>query len=304
MHRRLIVAFLTASALAGGGHATAWADIGEFLEYARLADAKASPAALVLPTIAAPKADERLLVDGSAERGGKQYRLRLVWAMTKPPFTHRAIIFLRRGRVPTLAALRKELRFGGYRVKPLRIRNRPGLLATRTSPGFSLAWVEKGLVYELGTGQPRRVPLIALRQIARDLEPISQQYVGSADLPDGRNASAVGFTTATTISLAIDITGNCTAPAGAPVGLTQLAGSGQLMLAPRQGANFSAAIPSPAKPNLGLPGWTIAGSGAVAADAIALTVDATITAPPSLYFPGGGTCATDPMSILMSPVGI
>ena len=189
MRWRTLVAFLFTLALTAGVAAPAWAGAGTdvvFDTYSRLAGAGASPAPLVFPTLAAPRADELLEDSGNAERGGKPYVLRLVWRMRNAPFTPRAIVELRRARVRTLRALRGQLRFGGFSARPIRIRNRPGLLFTRTvSPGFHLAWVEGGLVYELLTGQPRRVPLRALRWMAGTLEPISGVFAGSVELPDG-----------------------------------------------------------------------------------------------------------------------
>ncbi len=157
-------------------------------------------------------------------------------------------------------------------------------------------------MYELLTGQPRRVPLRALRRMAGALEPISGQFAGSVDLPDQRGVSAVGHVTPRTISLAVDVVGACTRPDGTPTANAPIAGSGTVALASRQGATFATPVSSRANSGLGIPVWAINASGTVAPGGITITIDASVTIPPSLYFPEGATCATSPLTATLLPI--
>jgi hypothetical protein len=121
--------------------------------------------------------------------------------------------------------------------------------------------VERGVVYTLGSGTPRRVSLSELRKMAAGLERVGASYLGSSSDPDSET-SAVAVTTQRTVTLNLDFQANCAAP-GSPYPSIR-AGSTSVTLLERQGDSFAFDITRD--------GWEGSVTGAVAPSAITLDV--------------------------------
>jgi hypothetical protein len=136
------------------------------------------------------------------------------------------------------ALLRLYKRRLSYRARRTRVRGRPGYLLTRKlgPDSYTLAWVERGVVYSLGTGTARKISVADLRKMAAGLERVGAAYSGSSSDPQsGTGASAV--TTESTVTVYLEFQANCTTPGSSePV---VYAGSASVPLLAHQGDGFA-----------------------------------------------------------------
>jgi hypothetical protein len=276
---------------------------GLFSVYSRFAESDALPAPLV-PTYLPPvRAGEGVMADGGVEKGSRlgKHRLRIDW--TKPPesSTSAGIVVIERGQFRNLAALRREYRRLGFGApRAVRVRGARGFVFRRAplTPEIALVWVERGVVHEMTTAKPRRIPLAELRKMAAALEPIGPLVLGSTDQSQDVVNSAVGFATPSTISLSLDLSGSCVDRSNAAAG--RLGGGAVVLLALRTGPSYSVETRS-LPGSLGLPPWTVNLSGTVTPSSIALNLRASVSVPPGSNFPNGATCATGPQVISLAP---
>jgi hypothetical protein len=278
---------------------------GLFGAYSRFAESGASPAPLV-PTYLPPvRRGEGLTTDGGAEKGSRngKFRFRIDWRKASDPSVSVGIVVIERARYRTLAALRREYRrFGFGAPQRVQVRGVRGFIFRRAplTPEIALVWVERGLVHEMATGKPRRIPLPELRRMATALEPVGPLVLGSTDQTLDVVNSAVGFATPSTISLSLDLSGSCVHPSNGTAS-GRLGGGAVVLLAPRTGPAFSVETRS-LPGSLNLPPWTVNVSGTVAPASIAVDLRASVSVPPGSDFPNGATCDTGPQRIPLAPV--
>jgi hypothetical protein len=239
--------------------------------YQRLAERRLDPAPLV-PT-AIPRAFrpiERSPEPGTTI-GGRGYAVRLVHVGGPGPD---AVIEVSGGEFRTMRALLRERRREGYGARRrTRIRGRRGYLLTRRLGPLTreLAWVERGVVYSLGSGTPRTISLRKLRSTAAGLERLERDYVGGAADPDN-SSGAVAVTTTGTVTVNVEFEARCAAPGSTEFGLR--VGSAEVTLLRRQGDAFSFDI---ATHRRGSEPWTGTVTGTISRAAITLDVRATAT---------------------------
>jgi hypothetical protein len=223
--------------------------------YSDLARLDASTPPLV-PTVAPAS----LPLDQTIEGGGtrREYSIRLA----RP----NAVVLLTGGQFKSMAAVFRDARRQSATSRKTRIRGRRGYLFTRRSGPTSrtLAWVERGVVYTLSSGTPRRVSLTELRRTAAGLEPVGASYLGSSSDPDS-GTSGVAVTTQRTVTLHLDFQANCAAP-GSPYPSIR-AGSTSVTLLKREGDSFAFDIDDSRQRE-----WEGTVSGTVSPSAITLDV--------------------------------
>lgn len=197
----------------------------------------------------------------------------------------------------SLAYERKRLRRGN-RLSTTRVRGKPGLLAVaRRSHAISLAWIEDGHLYELGTGTPHTIPLAQLQQTATGLDHLRGELAGSTEV-GGPQQSVHLFVTDSTLTFELDWSAECHEP-----GLQFGAGSqGELTESdvPLPGGSFSQALSGYRSPRPGpyeAP-WTLAISATIAGGGGQFTLQATSD--------GAGLnhdehCAVGPVSVGLTP---
>jgi hypothetical protein len=281
--RRWFAAALTALAVLS---APAAAEAGFLDTYQRLAERRLSPAPLV-PT-AIPRAFrpiERSPENGTTI-GGRGYAVRLVHQGSAGPD---AVIEVSGGEFRSVRALLRERRRQGYgSLRRTRVRGRRGYLLTRRLGYLTreLAWVERGVVYTLGSGTPRKISLRNLRSTAAGLDRLERDYFGSAADPEN-SSGAVAVTTARTVTATVDFEAQCALPGSTAVGVR--AGTAEVTLLRRQGDSFSFDI---ADHRRGSEPWTGTVTGSISPDAITLDVRATGTIE-------GEVCDTGPLSLTL-----
>ena len=273
---RVLIA--VAIALAGlSVPAVAGADVLD--SYQRIAARGLTPAPLV-PTTAPPalRPIERTISTGTT-RGGRGYSIRL--ARTGPD----AIIVVTGGEFRSMRAFLREHRQRlGFRARRTRIRGHRGYLLTRRLGPLqrTLAWVERGVVYSVGSGTPRKVSLAHLRSTARGLDRLGRDWIGGSGNPD---SGSYGFavTTERTITVSVSFEANC-GSAG-----SVRAGQAQVTLMRRQGNGFSFDI---AERRVGSDPWAGSVTGTISATAITLDVRATGTI-------DGEVCDSGPLTLTL-----
>ena len=194
--------------------------------------AELSPPPLV-PTTAPSALGPAPRAIGTSDAGGRgsKYSLR----MARP----NAVVLLERNRYRSMSALlRVEQQRYSYRAQRTRVRGRAGYLLTRKlgPDSYSLAWVEGGQVYSLGTGTARRISVADLRRTTAGLQRVGGAYRGTHPDPDN-GSYALAATTERTISLRVEWTGTCTAPGSSAS--TAYAGQAEVVLRAQRGDSFS-----------------------------------------------------------------
>jgi hypothetical protein len=254
--------------------------------YQRLAERRLTPAPLV-PTVI-PKAFrpiERSPEPGTTI-GGRGYAVRLVH---QGPLGPDAVIEVTGGEFRTMRALLRERRRQGYRsVRRTRVRGKRGYLLTRRLGPVSrdLAWVERGVVYSLGSGTPRKVSLRSLRSTAAGLDRLERDYFGGAADPDD-SSDATAVTTQETVTAIVNFEAKCAAPGSTAVGAR--VGTAEVTLLRRQGDAFSFDIAAHRKDS---EPWTGTISGTISPDAIVIDVRGTGTIE-------GEQCDTGPLTLTL-----
>jgi len=282
--RRIAITALSAPALLS---VPAAADADLVLDtYQRLAERRLSPAPLVPTRI--PRAFRP--IERSAELGttigGRGYAVRLVH---QGPAGPDAVIEVSGGEFRTIRALVRELRRQGFgSPRRTRVRGKRGYLLTRR-PGpvtRMLAWVERGVVYSLGSGTPRKVSLRNLRSTAAGLDRLGRDYLGGAADPEN-TSDAVAVTTARTVTATVNFEAKCAAPGSTAA--TVRVGTAEVTLLRRQGDTFSFDI---AGHRRGSEPWTGTVTGTISPAAITLEVRATATI-------DGELCDSGPLSLTL-----
>ena len=205
--------------------ARASADVQEVFQ--GLAERRLSPAPLVPTT--APRSlrplDATIATLSNPRRSG--YGIRLANDATD------SVIALRGGEFTSMKTAVRQYRRSGFSVRSTQIRKRDGYLLTR-SRDRTLLWVEKGVVYWMGSATPKTVSIKELRATAAGLDRLEGAFSGSDEL--GENAVFM-VTTRRTVTAYVEWTANCTGPDGSPS--AQRAGQAGVTLAPRQGRSFA-----------------------------------------------------------------
>jgi hypothetical protein len=239
----------------------------------RLIEEGVAPAALV-PTYVPPLIAGRggFIQPGFAK--GRVYSMRI---LHQPPSGTDGVIALQRcapigraafGTCAGLAATRRDFVRQGFRFVATRVRARNGFLLTRKAPGGPerwLIWREDGLVYSIGSGTPKKVPLGQLRTTAARLDRLQHRYLGTSPDPDS-STGAVLVAGESFVAGHVDWEAAC---AGGSI----RAGAADLALARRQGDAFGLDIALAGSPSA--LGWTGSISGVVSPAAIVLDIRAT-----------------------------
>lgn len=239
--------------------------------YQRLAARRLSPAPLVPTAIpAAFRPIERSPEPGTTI-GGRGYAVRLVH---QGPAGPDAVIEVSGGEFRTMKALLRERRRQGYASRRrTRVRGQRGYVLTRRLGRLTrdLAWVERGVVYSLGSGTPRKVSLRDLRSTAAGLDRLERDYFGGAADPDN-SSDAVAVTTKETVTATVNFEAQCAAPGSTAASVR--VGTAEVALLRRAGDAFSFDI---AGHRRGAEPWTGTVTGTISPAAITLDVRATAT---------------------------
>jgi hypothetical protein len=251
--------------------------------YQRLAARGLTPAPLV-PTAVPPSVTPiDRTISNATTRGGRGYSIRL------EHFGPDAIIVVTGGEFRSMRAfLRDHRQRLGFRARRTRIRGHRGYLLTRRLGPLqrTLAWVERGVVYSIGSGTPRKVSLAHLRSTARGLDRLGRDWIGGSGNPD---SSSYGFavTTARTITVSVAFEANC-GSAG-----SVRAGQAKVTLMRRQGNSFAFDI---ADHRVGSDPWAGSVTGTITPTAITLDVRATGTI-------DGEVCDSGPVTLTLDGRG-
>ena len=199
-----------------------------------------------------------------------------------------AIIVVTGGEFRSMRALLRDQKRIGFRRKPTRVRGHRGYLLTRRLGPLSrtLAWVEGGVVYSIGSGTPRKISLANLRSTARGLDRLGRDWIGSSSDPDS-SSGGFAFTTAHTISVRVEFQASCTFPGSTEP--TARVGQAQVTLMRRQGNSFAFDI---GDHRLGTAPWDGTVTGTISASAVTLDVRAAGTI-------DGETCDTGPLRLVL-----
>jgi hypothetical protein len=254
--------------------------------YQRLAARKLTPAPLVptaVPPILTPI--DRTITGGTT-RGGRGYSLRIVHYDRNGPD---AIIVVTGGEFRSMRALLRDHRRLGFRApRKTRVRGRRGSLLTRRLGPVTrtLAWVERGVVYAVGSGTPRKISLAHLRSTARGLDRIGRDWIGGSSDPDS-SSEGFAFTTAHTVTVAVSFEANCTPPGSSAS--TVRVGQAKVTLLRRQGNGFAFDI---ADHRVGPAPWVGTVTGTISPTAITLDVRANGTI-------DGDVCDSGPVTLTL-----
>jgi hypothetical protein len=261
--------------------ATADADVLD--AYQRLANRGMTPAPLV-PTAVPPALApiDRTVGFGGARGGG--YSLRLAHE------GRNAVLVVAGGELRSMRALRRDRRRLGYAdQRRTRVRGRRGYLLTRRLGPVAreLAWVERGVVYTVGSGTPRKVSLRQLRSTARKLERLEPGWIGGSSDPENfSEASAVS--TERTVTADVSFQATC-APPGSPDAAIARVGQAEVTLLPRDGDRFTFDI---AEHRAGSQPWAGTVTGTISPAGITLEVHATGTI-------DGDACDSGPLTLVL-----
>ena len=171
-------AFLLAALIALSLPAAARADVLD--AYQRLAERNVKPAPLVPTTVPRSVAPIERTISAGTTRGARGYSIRLVHYGPNGPD---AIVVVTGGEFKRLRALLRDRRILGFRSrKPTRVRGHRGYVLTRRGGPTTreLVWVERGVVYAIGSGTPKKISLANLRATARGLDRLDRAYIGGA----------------------------------------------------------------------------------------------------------------------------
>jgi hypothetical protein len=278
---RAAVALLAFCLLAPAAHADG---LGTLQDLARR---HLRPAPLVPTAAPRPLSDLGVSLDMSFGRGKHGYGLRLAHYSSGGPD---AIIALERGAYPSVRAAVRDYRRGHDRVRRTRVRGRRAfVLTSKAGVRESLIfWREDKSVYSIATGTPEKVSVRGLRAVARGLDHLGANYVGSYFAEGSNNTSldAMLVTTQRFVSGTVEWgTDNCTfngAP-GAAHGATA-----NFMMLPLRANAFSLPLNGPLVTR---PGWNGTISGTASPQAIDVALEGNGT------FDDETTCDTGPMSV-------
>ena len=271
--RRMLAAMMALAMLSIAAPARA----GVVDVYQRLAERDLAPAPLVPTKVPPALRPIDRTVSGGTTRGGRGYSLRFV--ETGPE----AVMVVSGGEFRTLRALRKDHRRLGFaRQRRTRVRGHRGYLLTRRGEPVSrvIAWVERGVVYAVGSGTPRTISLASLRATAAGLDRLERDWIGASADPDS-SSEAFAVTTARTISIDVSYEASCSFPGSTEP--TLRVGQAGVILHRRQGNRFGFAVEAP---------WTGTVTGTIAPAAITLTVQATGRFE-------GSACDTGPLTLTL-----
>jgi len=251
--------------------------------YQRLAARRLTPAPLV-PTAVPPSVTpiERTISNGTT-RGGRGYSIRLVH------YGPDAIIVVTGGEFRSMRSfLRDHRQRLGFRARRTRIRGHRGYLLTRRLGPLqrTLAWVERGVVYSIGSGTPRKVSLAQLRSTARGLDRLGRDWIGGSSNPD---SSSEGFAVTTEQTITVSVTFEASCGSAGSV----RAGQAKVTLMRRQGNGFAFEI---ADHRVGPDPWAGTVTGTISPTAVTLDVRATGTI-------DGEVCDSGPLSLTLDQRG-
>jgi hypothetical protein len=247
------------------GPAPAGAQVSD--AYQRVAEKRLSFAPLVPTTVPRSLRPIDRTVSLGSTRGGRGYSLRLV--RNGPE----AVLVVTGGEFKRLRAVLRDGRRGGFRARRTRVRGHRGYLLTRRGRPVAreLAWVERGVVYTVGSGTPRTVSLGELRSAARDLDRLERDWIGASSDPDN-SSEAFGVTTEHTVTVNVSFEASCTVP-GSPEPTVRV-GQAAVTLLRRQGDRFAFDI---AEHRADEAPWTGTVTGTIAPTAITLEIRASGT---------------------------
>lgn len=284
MRRTLWPGCVTAVAIALSVPAPAAADVLD--AYQRLAARGLTPAPLV-PTVVPPAVTpiDRTISNGTT-RGARGYSLRIVHYDRNGPD---AIVVVTGGEFRSMRALLRDHRRLGFRApRKTRVRGHRGYLLTRKlgPTTRTLAWVERGVVYSIGSGTPRKITLADLRSTARGLDRLGRDWLGGSGDPDS-SSEGFAFTTAHTITVAVSFEASCTPPGSSAASIR--VGQARVTLLRRQGDGFAFDI---AEHRVGSDPWTGTVTGRISPAAITLDVHANGTV-------DGEVCDSGPVTLTL-----
>jgi hypothetical protein len=273
--RRMIGLLTLATALVLPGSAHAAVDA-----YERLAARNLSPAPLV--PISVPPSLRPLEQTASAFGTRRGYGLRF------EGFSPSAILVVTGGEARSMRAYLRESRIFNFRKRRTRIRGHRGYLLTRRSvPGSrELAWVERGVVYTIGSGTPRSVSTKQLRAVARGLDRLEKGWIGGSGNPED-SSEGVALTTRRTISLDVSFEASCLFPGATEP--TRRVGRAQVRFLRRDGNGFSFDI---ATHRADEQPWTGTVAGTISPSGVTVDVRATGTIE-------GEACDTGPLRLTL-----
>ncbi|MGZ8634625.1 MAG: hypothetical protein ACXWZZ_12350 [Solirubrobacteraceae bacterium] len=184
-----------------------------------------------------------------------------------------AIVVVNGGEFRSMRALLSDHRRLGFRPRAARIRGHRGYLLTRRLGPVSrtLAWVEGGTVYTIGSGTPRKVSLAQLRSTARGLDRLGGAWIGASADPDN-SSEAFAVTTARTVSVNVSFEASC-APPGSSAATLRVGQAGVTLLR-RRGNGFAFDIAAHRRDSAP---WAGTVTGTISPTAITLQVRATGT---------------------------
>lgn len=254
--------------------------------YQRLAERRIAPAPLVPTT--APRILRPLdrTLDVGTTRGGRGYSVRVVHYGGAGPD---AIVVVTGGQFRTLRrTLRENAQLGFRSRRRTRVRGHRGYLLTRRAGPTSrvLVWAERGVVYEVASGTPRKISLADLRSVARGLDRLERDWFGGSGNPDS-SSEAFAVTTARTVSVDVSFEATCTLPGSTAPSVR--VGQTSVTLLRRDGNRFGFDI---ARHPRGEGAWSGTVTGTIAPGAITLDVRATGTV-------DGESCDTGPLALTL-----
>ena len=239
--------------------------------YQRLAERRLTPAPLVPTVVPSTLAPIERTISIGTTRGARGYSIRLVHYDRNGPD---AIIVVNGGEFRSMRALlRDHLRRLGFRARRTRIRgHRAYLLTRRLGPlQRTLAWVERGVVYTIASGTPRKISLGQLRSTARGLDRLGRDWIGGSSDPES-GAGGVAVTTEHTVTADVSFEANCAAP-GSSAGTLRVGQAGVTLMR-RQGNGFAFDIADHRRDSAP---WAGTVTGTISPTAITLQVRATGT---------------------------
>jgi hypothetical protein len=262
------------------------ASAGVLDDYQRLAARELTPAPLVpttLPPTLAPA--ERTIGEGTT-RGGRGYSIRAVHYGRNGPD---AVLVVTGGEFKRMRALLRDHRRAGFGPpRPIRVRGHRGHLLTRRLGPLTrtLAWVEGGVVYWIGSGTPRKVTLAHLRSTAKGLDRLERDWIGGASDPEN-SSEASAVTTERTVTADVSFQANCATPGSSAAGVR--VGQASVTLLPRDGNTFAFDI---AEHRRGSGQWAGTVTGTISHTALTLDIRATGTV-------DGDVCDTGPLTLTL-----
>jgi len=265
-------------ALAGLSPAPARAGVVD--TYQRLAERGLSPAPLV-PTKVPPAVSpvDRTISNGTT-RGARGYSLRIVHYGPNGPD---AVVVVTGGEFRSMRALLRDHRRLGFRApRPTRVRGHRGYLLTRRLGPLTrtLAWVERGVVYSIGSGTPRKISLANLRSTAHGLDRLERDWIGGSSDPDS-SSGAFAVTTEHTVSVDVEFEASCA--------FSPRVGQAGVTLMRRSGNRFAFDI---AEHRKGSDPWAGTITGTISPTAITLDIRATGTI-------DGEACDSGPVTLTL-----